>query len=80
MRCGQEMADGVEALGRQVASPEIKTALLELLRWPAAAVRLRCVRVLGAKYFDEETRAAFAALLVAERSLEVIAAVGECGK
>jgi len=72
IQCGQEMADGVTRLGQHVASSEIKTALLELLRWPAAEVRARCVEVLGRKYWDEETRWAFAALLTDEKSDRVI--------
>lgn len=75
IQCGEEMSEGVEALGRQVAAPDIKKALLELLHWPAPAVRLRCARVLGEKYLDEETRMAFGALLAGEKSQAVIDAV-----
>lgn len=75
IRCGVEMAECVEALGRQVASPEIKKALLELLNWPAAEVRVRCVEVLGRKYLDLETQYAFTGLLVNEKSQRVIDAV-----
>lgn len=75
MRCGQEMCEGVEALGRQVASPDIKKALFELLNWPAAAVRVRCVRVLAARYWDDETRWAIAAREATEKSPEVLGAI-----
>lgn len=78
IQCGEEMSEGVEALGRQVVAPDIKTALLELLHWPAPAVRLRCALVLGEKYMDEETRMAFSALLVGEKSQRVIDAVNAC--
>ncbi len=78
IQCGEEMSEGVDALGRQVAAPDIKTALLELLHWPAPAVRLRCVEVLGRKYLDVETRNALGVLLVSEKSQRVIDAVNAC--